>query len=208
MNLPFPIIFEDETIIVCQKPANLPTQSKNIRTPDMETLLLTYLADKGLHYLGVIHRLDTPVSGVMVFAKTPLAAKDLSKQISEKKMEKIYQATIKGEMPHSEGTLIDYLKKEGRTNTSKVVAKDTPGSKKAILHYQVLSFQPKENTSLLEIRLETGRHHQIRVQLASRNHPLIGDSKYGEKTNSPLLLMAKSLSFNHPLTHKKMTFTL
>ncbi|HIW21508.1 MAG TPA: RluA family pseudouridine synthase [Candidatus Dorea intestinavium] len=208
MSLPFPILFEDEAIIVCKKPANIPTQSKNIRTPDMETLLLTYLSTKGLHYLGVIHRLDTPVAGVMVFAKTPLAAKDLSKQISEKKMKKIYEATIKGELSPAKGTLIDYLKKDGRTNTSKVVPENTPGGKKAILHYQVLSFDEKENTSLLEIHLETGRHHQIRLQLASRKHPLVGDSKYGEKNELPLMLVAKSLSFKHPLTHKKMTFTL
>lgn len=208
MELPFKLLFEDENILVCIKPANIPTQSKNIRTPDMETMLLNYLSSKNEHYLGVVHRLDTPVKGVMVFAKNKFAAGDLSKQISENKMLKIYHATVKGQMPKSEDTITDYLAKDGRLNFSKISNKNTPGSKRAVLHYKLIDYDKKEDTSLLEIHLETGRHHQIRVQLSTAGHPIIGDGKYGEKSASNLMLCAYSLTFTYPGTNKEITYSL
>ena len=221
------ILFEDKEILVCRKKAGIAVQSAGFGTMDMESALKNYLAEKqqvsskgtgkGYRppYLAVVHRLDQPVEGVIVFAKTPRAAKELSRQITGGKMEKIYLAVTFGTPPfetEEEITLEDFLKKDGKTNTSFVTAAGEPGSKSARLSYKVLETvedgQEGKQKHLLQIRLETGRHHQIRVQMSHVGMPLAGDRKYGasEKINFPLGLCAYQLTFYHPSTGKKMKF--
>ena len=174
------ILFEDRELLVCRKPAGLPVQSASFGTKDMVSMLRTYLAEKGakggVPYVGVVHRLDQPVEGVIVFAKNQKSAAGLSAQAADGRMEKVYQAVVLGN-PGPEGHLTDWLLKDGRTNTSRVVEPGTKGAKKAELSYRTLA--EKDGKTLVEIRLHTGRHHQIRVQFAKMGTPLWGDRKYG-----------------------------
>ena len=209
------ILFEDKEIIVCRKPAGIAVQNARIGAMDLESSLKNYLAmqDGGgrrIPYLAVIHRLDQPVEGILVFAKTSEAAGNLSKQMMAGGAGKYYLAVTEGKAKNSEGTLTDYLKKNGKANMSQVVSANTPGAKKAILHYKVLDQQEINGKSrtFLKIRLETGRHHQIRVQLSHEGLPLLGDRKYnplGEKGTS-LGLCSSCLEFKHPRTGKMMKF--
>lgn len=214
-NIEKQILFEDRQILVCHKPAGLAVQSARVGTADMESLLKNYLAKKEpgkIPYLGVVHRLDQPVEGVLLFARTPKAARDLSAQIAGGQMKKLYLA-VTGRCPSApEGTLEDYLKKDGRTNTSAVVPKGTEGAKKARLSYRVEQVLPGEEPGtdrcLVRIRLETGRHHQIRVQMAHAGMPLLGDQKYGNAKvgDAALALCADCLTFMYPGTKKEKTF--
>ena len=174
------ILFEDRELLVCRKPAGLPVQSASFGTKDMVSMLRTYLAEKGakggVPYVGVVHRLDQPVEGVIVFAKNQKSAAGLSAQAADGRMEKVYQAVVLGN-PGPEGHLTDWLLKDGRTNTYRVVEPGTKGAKKAELSYRTLA--EKDGKTLVEIRLHTGRHHQIRVQFAKMGTPLWGDRKYG-----------------------------
>ncbi len=212
------IIFEDKDILVCRKPAGLAVQNARIGSMDLESSLKNYLAEKDGKrppYLAVVHRLDQPVEGVLVFGKNPKAARELSSQISSGKMQKLYLAVTYGKPPAENGELEDYLKKDGKTNMSCAVKRDTPGSKKARLSYRVLEktidkISGKEKY-LLQIHLETGRHHQIRVQMAHAGMPLAGDRKYGTDTGifagtGGLALCAASLTFYHPFTKKEQTY--
>ena len=209
------ILYEDKDILVAEKPAGVPTESRRIGTADMVSLLKNYLAEKNPGrppYLGLIHRLDQPVQGIIVFGKNSKAAAALSAQISQGTMEKIYRAVVCGILPEK-GTLSDYLLKDGRTNTSRVVPKGTPGAKPGKLNYQRLEVIPGEELSLAEIHLLTGRHHQIRVQMAHAGAPLWGDNKYNPEFiqkpgYEPISLRAFHLSFLHPETGKPMNFTL
>ena len=153
-------------------------------------------------YLGLIHRLDRPVSGIMVFAKTSKCAARLTEQIQNKNNKKSYLAVIRGKTK-KEDTLIDYLEK---VNTKSFITNEKDG-KLALLSYERLDYLEKEDLSLVKINLKTGRNHQIRVQFASRNHPLYGDLKYGFDTNKNLGLYAYQLEFIHPTTKEKLTFT-
>lgn len=210
------ILFEDKDLIVCQKPAGIAVQSAGIGSMDLESCLKNYLVGKNgkaLPYLAVIHRLDQPVEGVLVFGKNPSAAKNLSRQITEGKMEKIYLAVTYGKPFAKEGILEDFLKKDGRTNTSAVVQKGTPGSKKARLTFQVLEEctapVTKKQKWLLCIHLDTGRHHQIRVQMANAGMALAGDRKYGGeeiRQKGTLGLCAYSLTFSHPSSKRRMKY--
>ena len=205
------IIYEDKHILVCRKPAGFPVQTRKINLQDMETLLLSYLTGKGeAPYLAVIHRLDQPVEGILVFGKTKEAAKELNKQMQNNQMEKYYLAAVRGIPERKEGRLENYLLKNGRTNTSEIVTKNTPQSKKAVLEYKVL--KEKENAALLEIHLLTGRHHQIRVQMAGAGYPLLGDVKYNafkeEDSWKQIGVCAYRLSFYHPYKKKKMEFSV
>ena len=210
MNLPFPILYEDTSILVCIKPPKLPVQSRDVRTRDMESLLLAYLKDSGGSYLGVIHRLDTNVRGIMVFAKSKAAAAKLSEDMRNQQFKKTYHAWVIGHVKPAKGTLLHYLYKDPRSNTSTIVQKETKGSKKARLSYCLLSYNQDKDASLLEINLETGRHHQIRLQLSHIGHPIIGDTKYGapKTPESNLCLEAFRLSFPHPVTGEVLTFCL
>lgn len=207
-----PILYEDDDLIVCRKPAGVATQTKRFGQADMESLLKNYRAARGeLPYIGIVHRLDQPVEGVMVFAKTKEAAAELSRQIRGKLADKYYYAVTDGVPERRRGTLEDYLLRDGATNTSKVVARDAAGAKYAKLEYEVTG-QNGANAAL-SIRLDTGRHHQIRVQLANAGFPIVGDAKYNfketlKKSGKPLALCSCRLSFRHPATHKKMQFEI
>ena len=232
------ILYEDEAIIVCVKPSGIASQSAKSFQPDMTDILRQHIVSstgkKGEPYIGVIHRLDQPVGGVMVYAKTPAAAAALSKQTAEHSMCKKYYAVLVGNMPGSVGTLTDYLLKDGKTNTSAVVSKTVKDAKKAVLDYKILetiSFSgskplagakaapsPASNSapaadttvlSLADVTLHTGRHHQIRVQFANAGCPLLDDNKYNKKQTkrmATLGLFSYSLSFIHPLTKKEVSF--
>ena len=206
------IIYEDQEILVCRKLPGIPVQSSHVGTVDLESAVKTYLASRGeAAYAGVIHRLDQPVQGIIVFAKNQRAAGELSRQMSQGEMEKLYLAAVDGIPCQEQDRLEDELEKIPGSNLSKVTEKKTAFSKKAILEYKVLKTQ--EGTALLEIRLYTGRHHQIRVQLAHRGMPICGDSKYNPKCREntgqwqDLALCAYKLSFQHPVLKKKMEFT-
>ena len=206
------ILYEDDAILVCVKESGVATQTKQIGQKDMESMLRTYRMQKGEQsYIGVIHRLDQPVSGVMVFAKTKEAAADLSRQVATKAADKYYYAVTDGVPEKKTGTLEDYLLKDGKTNLSKVVTRQTSGAKRAELSYEVL--KQSETRALLNIKLATGRHHQIRVQMANAGWPLVGDRKYNFKENmkpgsEPMCLCSYKLAFVHPVTKKKMEFAI
>ena len=209
------ILFEDDAIIVCVKPSGIASQSAKSFQPDMTDILrqhiVTSTGKKGEPYIGVIHRLDQPVGGVMVYAKTPAAAAFLSKQTAEHSMCKKYYAVLIGNMPDSEGTLTDYLLKDGKTNSSSVVSETTKDAKKAILDYRILETVTHDDTelSLADITLHTGRHHQIRGQFANAGCPLLDDNKYNKKQTkrvASLGLFSYSLTFIHPLTKKEVSF--
>ncbi|NLC96384.1 MAG: RluA family pseudouridine synthase [Erysipelotrichaceae bacterium] len=204
------ILFEDNHLLVVEKPVNIPVQEDSSKDKDLLTILKEYLKVKynkpNNVYLGLVHRLDRPVGGVMVFAKTSKAASRLSKQIQEKTMKKIYNAVIVNSSLKDNGTLIDYLIKNTKTNTVSVVSENVQNSKKAILHYNILA--NVNNLSLVEINLETGRPHQIRVQFASRNSPIWGDQRYNKNAivKQQIALYATSLSFTHPISKEELTF--
>lgn len=229
------IIYEDNDILVCYKPAGIAVQTASSFQQDMVSELKNYLAQNynsagqshgklGKEpYIGVVHRLDQPVSGVLVFAKNQPAAADLSAQVQDGRARKVYRACVCGTFleDHREGILEDILIKDAKTNTSRVVksgSKEAKQGKKAKLTYKVLQEIALEDGmySEVEIQLFTGRHHQIRVQCSNAGHPILGDTKYGTpkslelsaKTENGLKLCAYSLSFIHPKTKKEMTFSV
>lgn len=209
INIEEMILFEDKDLIVCRKPEGFPVQSKRIGSMDMESALKTYRARKGEKpYIGVVHRLDQPVQGLLVFAKNQESAGNLSKQIQQGKFEKRYLAYVEGFPKKEEGCLVDELEKDSKNNCSRVVEGKTPGSKSAKLFYKKI--KETEKGTLLEIKLETGRHHQIRVQLAHAGMPIFGDTKYNpdSQRQQTLSLCSYRLSFYHPRTKKKMEFQI
>ena len=202
------IIYEDNHLLVVEKPSNIPVQEDYSKDIDILTILKDYRKihenKPGEAFIGLVHRLDRPVSGIMVFAKTSKAASRLSDQIRQNQFYKTYLAVVQGTLP-PKGQFEDYLIKNEKENKSYVTTKEK--GKYSKLEYQVIS--TKDNLSLVEINLITGRSHQIRVQFSSRNHPLIGDSKYGNNpNNTDIALFAKSITFNHPTTKEELTFTL
>ncbi len=232
------ILYEDKDIIVCHKPAGIATQTARVGQRDMVSEVTAYLAkerkdnplEKGqkpagqMPYVGVIHRLDQPVEGILVFARNKGAAAGLSRQITEERMEKDYYAVVCGQEIPEQGELVDYLLKDGRTNLSKVVPKEMKGAKEARLRFRVLQQQEMEmsdggvgQTALVRIRLQTGRHHQIRAQMANAGLSLLGDHKYANEETVRLseqmgirevALCAGRLAFHHPLTGEKKTFSV
>lgn len=235
------IIYEDNDIIVCCKPAGIATQTRRIGQQDMESFIRNYRAAKNEPpYVGIVHRLDQPVEGVMVFAKNQKAAASLSRQIKEHTTEKYYRAASRGqgvsgtavEEEEAWHTLTDYISFDKRTNTSKITSEKDRLAKKAVLQYRVISVTPDRDSSQNEcirtefdIKLLTGRHHQIRLQLAHIGYPLIGDTKYGKPASNnsgmgsksgrtgggvreQLALCSYKLVFDHPATGERMTFEL
>ena len=205
------IIFEDNHIIVVEKKPNIPSQSDKTGDMDMLTLVKQYIKEKyqkpGNVYLALVHRLDRPVGGVMIFAKTSKAASRLSNQVREKVFKKKYLAVVDGRFKEKEGLLEDYLYKDERNNISKVVNKDKKNAKLAKLDYKELAYNKVKNLSLLEINLHTGRHHQIRVQLANAGHSIFGDQKYGKRgQGKQIALWAYELTIEHPTTKEMLTF--
>ena len=203
------IIYEDLHILVCRKPAGLAVQNASFGRKDLESMLKTYLFEKegkANPYLGIIHRLDQPVQGLVVFAKNPKSAAVLSAQVQDGRMKKYYRAVTCGIPKKKEERLVYYLKKNSRTNLSECVSEKVQGAKKAELYYHVL--EEKDNYALLEIELFTGRHHQIRVQMAKNQTPLYGDQKYNKNAQKgeQIALCASRLEFYHPATGKKMQY--
>lgn len=200
------ILYEDNHLLVVEKPINIPVQSDKSGDKDLQNILKKYLKEKynkkGNVYLGIVHRLDRPVSGIMVFAKTSKAASRLSKEIREKKFNKTYYAVVEGNI-EKEGVLIDKLYKDKTKNISYISNKGLDSK----LTYKKLKY--KNGLSLIKINLETGRSHQIRVQFSSRGYPLYGDQKYNKNAKkAPIALFAGNLSFNHPTTKETMNFSL
>lgn len=205
------VIYEDNHIIVVEKPVNIPSQGDKTGDIDMLTIIKSYIKEKynkpGEVYLGLVHRLDRPTGGVMVFARTSKAAARLSEAIRDKKFHKKYLAIVDGKMEKDKGCMRDFLLKNEKTNTSKVVKEGTKNSKEAVLDYEVVKYNEEINMSVVKVDLHTGRHHQIRVQFASRGHSLSGDQKYGTRgRGKQLALWAYSLSFSHPTTKEELTF--
>ena len=199
------ILYEDNHIIVVIKPYNILSQSDNTNDLDMLTIIKNYIKEKynkpGNVYLGLVHRLDRPTGGIMVFAKTSKAASRLSKQIKDDKFTKKYLAVVHGTFTKKEGTLENYIKIT-EDNSSIITTKEE--GKYAKLDYKVL--KEKDNLSTLDITLYTGRHHQIRVQFSNINHPLYGDQRYGKQDRKQLALFAYHLEFYHPITKEKLVF--
>ncbi len=207
------IMYEDNHIIVVEKPVNIPSQGDKTGDVDMLTIIKKYLKEKynkpGDVYLGLVHRLDRPVGGVMVFAKTSKAASRLSEQVRVKDFKKKYLVVVNGKMEKQQGMLEDYLLKNERLNMSKVVKEGTKNSKLASLDYETLKYNNEIDLSVLKINLHTGRHHQIRVQLSSRGHSIYGDQKYGGRGHGKqIALWAYELKFLHPITKESMTFAV
>ncbi len=252
------ILFEDQHIIVVYKPAGIATQTARLSQQDMVSELKNYLSGKTPHrehtahpagriketpYLGIVHRLDQPVSGLLVFGKTKAASAGLSRQITQGEMQKYYYAVILGCPSNTQCRLTDHLYKDPRTNQSLIVKEDFPGAQKAVLDYRLLQtlivledengykeyqnyarrisgkcpadFPADHEISLVEISLITGRHHQIRAQMAHADMPLMGDNKYGTPASKALsqktgcrnvALCASRLVFRHPVTREELSF--
>ena len=211
MNMKLKVIYEDNHIIVVEKIPNVPSQEDETGDISMISLVKDYIKEKynkpGNVYLGLVHRLDRPVGGVMVFAKTSKAASRLSNQVREKVFKKEYLAVVDGKLEQEKGTLENYLYKDKKTNTSYVVNKDKKDSKYAKLDYEVIKYDKENNLSLIKINLHTGRHHQIRVQLANIGHSIYGDQRYGTRgKNKQIALWAYKLSIEHPTKKERIEF--
>ena len=204
------ILFEDNHVLVAVKPPMVPTQADASGDADMLGMVREYLRETyhkpGNVYVGLLHRLDRPVGGVMVFAKTSKAASRLSRQIREGGMQKEYLAVVHG-LPPAEGRMEDFLLKDGTKNRVKVVHEGIPGAKWAALSFRREA--ARRDRSLVRVFLETGRPHQIRVQFASRRTPLWGDQRYNPQARpgQQIALWAVSLTLRHPVTQETMTFT-
>lgn len=218
MKMKVDILYEDSDILVCVKPYGIPVQGDKTRDTDMLTYLKNMIFEREHMdeepYLAIIHRLDRPVGGVIVFAKNQAAAANLSDQIQDGNVIKYYQAVLTGELQDDVGTMTDYLLKDGKTNTTKIVDKGVKGAKKAVLDYEVLDVFETDNGVLtyVLVQLITGRHHQIRVQMAGRNAGIYGDTKYNpkfmntKKKYQQMALYSTRLEFDHPSTGEHMVF--
>ena len=208
------IIYEDNHIIVVIKPQNIPTMEDSSKDLDMLSIIKKYIKEKyskpGNVYVGLVHRLDRPTGGVMVFAKTSKAAARLCEQIQNGTLKKQYLTVLKGQLPLKTKKIVNYLKKDEENNVVKIVPMSEEGAKKAELVFEVLGtdFSEKTPLTLAKIDLLTGRSHQIRVQMAGLKAPVFGDKKYGKENaeNLNLALWAFKLEFIHPTTKQKMNF--
>ena len=204
------VLYETNHVIVIEKPVNVQSQGDKTGDTDCLSLIKDYLKEKyqkpGNVYVGLIHRLDRPVGGVMVFAKTSKAASRLSEAVRNGEFSKEYILVADGKFEQPKGIMEDYLKKDERTNLSKVVKEGTADSKYAKLEYEVLYYREDNDLSLVKVRLYTGRHHQIRVQFASRGHSLYGDQKYGTRgKGKQIALFAYKLSFPDPISKETIS---
>ena len=207
------ILYEDNHIIVVVKPYNVLSQGDSTKDASIMDDIKSYIMDivknyikkkynkPGNVYLGLVHRLDRPVGGVMVFARSSKAASRLCKSFNEHSITKKYLAIVNGKMESSKGELVDYIDKDSNGN-----AFVSPNGKKAVLEYEVLQYDDKHDCSLVSIDLKTGRHHQIRIQFASCGHYLLGDQRYGKLDNTQICLFAYYLSFTHPVSKEVLEF--
>jgi 23S rRNA pseudouridine1911/1915/1917 synthase len=199
------VLFEDNHIIIVNKRSGDITQGDKTGDKPLSDVVKNYIKTKfnkpGNVYLGVVHRLDRPTSGVIIFARTSKALERLNKMLREKKINKTYWAIVKGCPKKEKDTLINFLKKNPKKNKSSVYQHEISGAKRAVLHYQVI--QKLDNYTLLEIDLETGRHHQIRAQLSAIGFPIKGDLKYGfnrSNKDGSIHLHARKIEFIHPVS--------
>lgn len=212
------IVYEDLDILVVNKPSGLATQTGRLGERDLVSELKRYLygqqSKRSEPYIGLVHRLDQPVEGLLVIAKNPKAAKEMNRQLLDGTLNKDYCALVHGS-PENEGKLIHWLRQDKKNNRSDVVEKDAIDAKKAELSFKIV--EKREDCSLVQIKLVTGRHHQIRVQFAGIGHPLLGDSKYGslesQKVSTKLnintvALCANKLMFIHPTNKKNLEFQI
>ena len=206
------VLFEDNHIIIVNKRSGDITQGDKTGDKPLSDVVKEYIKEKykkaGNVFLGVVHRLDRPTSGVIIFARTSKALERLNKMLRDKEIHKTYWAVVKNHPKKEKATLINYLKKNPKNNKSSVFQKEIDGSKKAILHYTIL--KKLDNYSLLEIDLETGRHHQIRAQLSNIGFPIKGDLKYGfnrSNKDGSIHLHARKIEFIHPVAKEKITVT-
>lgn len=202
------VLYEDNHVLCVEKPVNVPVNEDDSHDPDLLSMCKEYLKEKynkpGNVYLGLVHRLDRPVGGVMVFAKTSKAASRLSEAVRTHAISKEYLAVLDGKLRKKSNTLTDYLIKDHRTNM--VHTTDEKHGKKSQLDYEVLA--ENDRHTLVHIHLKTGRSHQIRVQFASRNVPLVYDQRYNPHTGKgQIALFACRLSFPHPTTKETITVT-
>ena len=201
------VLYEDNHIIVVEKPYNVLSQGDSTGDLSLLDMVKQYIKEKyhkpGNVYLGLVHRLDRPVGGIMVFARSSKAASRLCKCFNEHQVQKKYLAIVHGKLDKEEDEWIDYILKgsDGKSIIS-------PDGKKAILQYKVLDYNTEYDCSLVSVLLKSGRHHQIRVQFASRGHYLLGDQRYGVLDNQQICLFAYQLSFTHPVTKEEMSFEL
>lgn len=205
------ILYEDNHVLVVVKPQNMPSQADETKDADLLNILKQYLKETynkpGDAYLGLVHRLDRPTGGVMVFAKTSKAATRLAESMKSGDFEKIYLAVVYDTPREKQGVLVNYLKKDPVNNIVRVVPAVEDGAKYAELTYKVV--QSIGKISLIGIKLATGRSHQIRVQMATLGHPIVGDLRYGgnrPKAQCNLALWAAELRFKHPVLEETMVF--
>lgn len=205
------VIYEDNHLLVVEKPVNVLSQGDDTNDKDMVNLLKDYIKVKynkpGNVFIGLVHRLDRPVGGIMVFAKTSKAASRLSEQVRNKSFKKTYRAVLNGNMRKDSDTLKDYLYKNKKTNMVSVVNKNHKDAKDAELSYETIA--KNEKFSMVQVDLKTGRPHQIRVQFSSRKHPLFGDQRYGQDVNKKgdqIALWSYKIEITHPTTKEKMEF--
>lgn len=206
------VLYEDNHILVVIKEPNIPSQADKTKDKDMLTIVKNYIKNRynkpGNVYVGLVHRLDRPVGGIMIFAKTSKAAARLSEQIRNKEFKKRYVAVVDGKFEKNKDMLEDYLYKDERNNISKVVSNTKKNAKLSKLDYEVLNYDDKRNLTLIKINLYTGRHHQIRVQMANCGHSLYGDQKYGTRgKNKQIRLWAYEVELKHPVKKNDLKFT-
>lgn len=208
------VIYKDKELIICHKMPGIPVQTSKFGQKDMVGMLKSALVlEQEAADVYVVHRLDQPVEGIIAFARTKQAAASLSRQLQENGMDKQYLALVEGQIEEPEGILVDYLLRDGKSNTSRVVPKGTNGAKYARLSYQALASitVAERPLSLVRVKLGTGRHHQIRVQLAHAGIPIAGDKKYNPSCPPgylPIGLCATHLSFLHPSNSQPMRFSI
>src|SRR5699024_2024778 len=206
-----PILYEDNHLLVVEKPVNITVQGDKSGDQDLLTILKQDIKVRfnkpGNVYLGLVHRLDRPVGGVMVFAKTSKAGSRLSDVIRRNRLDRTYVAVTEGQVKQKKGTLTNYLAKDKQKNIVRVVPASHKAGKKAVLDYEVIA--SKNGFSLLKVRLHTGRSHQIRVQLAHAGMPIYGDQKYAKGTpgGQQISLWAHELTFPHPTKKDENTYT-
>lgn len=204
------VLYEDNQIVVVIKPQNILSQSDVTKDQDLLSIVKNYIKEKynkpGNAFVGLVHRLDRPTGGVMVFARNSKSASRLSTQIKNHQFEKKYFAVCEGSFREKTGTLKNYIKKDEKTNLVKLVPLSEQGAKYAELDYKVL--EEKNGLSLVEVKIVTGRSHQIRVQLANLKHPIVGDKKYGslQANSEKMALWAYALNFEHPTKKSHMKF--
>ena len=204
------VLYEDNHIIVVEKKPNILSQSDITGDIDLLSMVKKYIKERynkpGNVYVGLVHRLDRPVGGIMVFAKTSKAAKRLNEQIKNHEFKKTYLAVLDGTLKNKNDKLVNYLYKDEKLKKSMVVDKSHLKAKLSELNYEVIDYN--DDKTIVKINLITGRHHQIRVQFSNIGYPLVGDQLYGKENKKQIMLYAYKLEFIHPTTKEKMTYQI